>query len=96
MAYTGFSPVPEFATHCSTVGIEFDLEGAEAALEALGMVGTNDDGFRELSNGDAIVLNNQFASQSTRQGTLSCICRTQAPQSTRWPYNMRVAKDYGK
>ncbi|MEL6104244.1 MAG: ABC transporter substrate-binding protein [Pseudomonadota bacterium] len=63
MAYTGFSPVPEFAAPYSSVGTEFDATSAMAALDALGMVDTNGDGFRELPNGDPIVLNIQFATQ---------------------------------
>ena len=63
VAYTGFSPVPDFAADFASVGIEFDPDGAKAALDALGMVDTDGDGFRELPNGDQIVLNMQFATQ---------------------------------
>ena len=63
MAYTGFSPVPEFAQPYMTVGTEFSAETAIQMLDALGMADTNGDGFRELPNGDAFVLNMQFATQ---------------------------------
>ncbi|MEM9428550.1 MAG: ABC transporter substrate-binding protein [Pseudomonadota bacterium] len=62
-AYLGFSPVPEFAQEFATSGIEFDPEAATAALDALGMVDTDGDGFRELPNGDKVVLNMQFTTQ---------------------------------
>ncbi|MEM9813912.1 MAG: ABC transporter substrate-binding protein, partial [Pseudomonadota bacterium] len=62
-AYLGFSPIPEFAQEFATSGIEFDPEAATAALDALGMVDTDGDGFRELPNGDKIVLNMQFTTQ---------------------------------
>jgi peptide/nickel transport system substrate-binding protein len=63
MAYLGFSPVPAFAEEFKTAGTEFDPDGAKAALDAIGMVDTDGDGFRELPNGDQIVLNIQFATQ---------------------------------
>lgn len=63
MAYIGFSPVPDFAEEFKTAGTEYDPDSANAALEGLGMVDTNGDGFRELPNGDQFVLNIQFATQ---------------------------------
>ncbi|MEM8730012.1 MAG: ABC transporter substrate-binding protein [Pseudomonadota bacterium] len=63
MAYIGFSPVPEFAAEFAKAGIEFDPDGAKAALDALGMVDTDGDGFRELPNGEKVALNLQFATQ---------------------------------
>jgi len=63
MAYLGFSPIPEFAEEFRAVGTEFDPDGAKAALDAIGMLDTDGDGFRELPNGDKIVLNVQFATQ---------------------------------
>ncbi|MEL6169220.1 MAG: ABC transporter substrate-binding protein [Pseudomonadota bacterium] len=62
-AYLGFSPVPDWAAEYASVGIEFDAEGAMAALDALGMTDSDGDGFRELPNGDAFALNMQFATQ---------------------------------
>ena len=63
MAYTGFSPLPEFAQAFGKVGTDYDPEGANAALDALGMADTDGDGFRELPTGDPVVLNMQFATQ---------------------------------
>lgn len=62
-AYIGFSPVPDFAAEFASAGTAFDPEGAKAALDAIGMVDTDGDGMRELPNGDAVVLNIQFATQ---------------------------------
>ena len=62
--YIGFSPTPSFVDpELTTAYTEFDPEGAKAMLDGIGMVDTDGDGFRELPNGDAIVLNMQFATQ---------------------------------
>ncbi|MEL6570240.1 MAG: ABC transporter substrate-binding protein [Pseudomonadota bacterium] len=63
MAYVGFSPVPEVAAEAAAQGIAFDPEGAAAMLDGIGMVDADGDGFRDLPNGDPIVLNMQFATQ---------------------------------
>lgn len=63
VAYTGFSPTPSFAEPFAQVGTEFDAAFATSTLDALGMADTDGDGFRELPNGDALVLNMQFATQ---------------------------------
>ncbi len=62
--YTGFSPVPDFVDEkWKTYATDFDAEGAKALLDEIGMVDKDGDGFRELPNGDKIVLNMQFATQ---------------------------------
>ncbi|NOZ32959.1 MAG: ABC transporter substrate-binding protein [Alphaproteobacteria bacterium] len=62
--FVGFSPVPDFVEAAArTFATEFDPDGAMALLDELGMVDTDGDGFRELSNGDKIVLNLQFTTQ---------------------------------
>ena len=63
IGYTGFSPVPEFAQPYAKAGTEFDLDGAKAMLDGIGMVDADGDGFRDLPNGDKITLNMQFATQ---------------------------------
>lgn len=63
MAYTGFSPLPVFAEPYARVGTEFDAAAAKAGLDAIGMADTDGDGFRELPNGEKLVLNLQFATQ---------------------------------
>ncbi len=63
MAYLGFSPTPEFAKEFESVGTEFDPDGANAKLDAIGMVDADGDGFRDLPNGEKITLNIQFATQ---------------------------------
>ncbi|MBM7066800.1 ABC transporter substrate-binding protein [Actibacterium sp. 188UL27-1] len=63
MAYTGFSPNPDYAAAFTTTGIAHDPDSAKAALDALGMADTDGDGFRELPNGDKLTLNMQFATQ---------------------------------
>ncbi len=62
--YTGFSPVPDFVDpKWKTFATEYDADGAKALLDEIGMVDKDGDGFRELPNGDQIVLNMQFATQ---------------------------------
>ena len=62
--YTGFSPLPDFVDpKWETFATEFDPDRARALLDEVGMKDTDGDGFRELPNGDKIVLNIQFATQ---------------------------------
>ncbi|WP_423908817.1 ABC transporter substrate-binding protein [Candidatus Spongiihabitans sp.] len=62
--YIGFSPAPAFVDKkWASYAIEYDNAGAKALLDEIGMVDTDGDGFRELPNGEKIVLNMQFATQ---------------------------------
>ena len=62
--YIGFSPSPAFVDPALTkLHTEYDPEAAKAALDGLGMVDTDGDGFRELPNGEKITINLQFATQ---------------------------------
>ncbi len=62
--YTGFSPLPDFVDKkWETFATEFDADGAKALLDEIGMKDTDGDGFRELPNGEKLVLNVQFATQ---------------------------------
>jgi peptide/nickel transport system substrate-binding protein len=62
--YVGLSPLPEFVDQ-SWLGYktEHDPEAAKALLDEIGMVDVDGDGFRELPNGDQLVLNLQFSTQ---------------------------------
>ena len=62
--YIGFSPKPDFIddswlTHYT----QYDPDMANSLLDEIGMADTDGDGFRELPNGDKIVLNLQFSTQ---------------------------------
>jgi peptide/nickel transport system substrate-binding protein len=62
--YIGFSPAPSFVDpKWPQFATEYDPEGAKALLDEVGMVDKDGDGFRDLPNGDKIVLNMQFATQ---------------------------------
>ena len=62
--YIGFSPTPDFVDPALTSHFaQFDPDMAKSLLDEIGMVDTDGDGMRELPNGDAIVLNMQFATQ---------------------------------
>lgn len=62
--YIGFSPTPSFVDpELTTLYAEYDPEQAKSLLDGIGMTDTDGDGFRELPNGDKLVLNMQFATQ---------------------------------
>ena len=42
---------------------QFDADGANSLLDEIGMKDTDGDGFRELPNGDKLVVNMQFSTQ---------------------------------
>lgn len=62
--FTGFSPVPDFVDpKWKTFATEFNADEAKSLLDGVGLADTDGDGFRELPNGDPLVLNLQFATQ---------------------------------
>ena len=63
-AYTGFSPLPDFADpELANYMIEFDAAAAIGKLDEVGLVDTDGDGIRELPNGEKLVLNLNFSTQ---------------------------------
>ncbi|MBZ0162139.1 MAG: ABC transporter substrate-binding protein [Notoacmeibacter sp.] len=62
--YTGFSPLPGFVDpKWADFAIEYDVDGAKALLDEVGVVDKDGDGFRDLPDGKPLVLNLQFATQ---------------------------------
>ncbi len=62
--YTGFSPNPPFVdAKWKNHMAKHDPGKAKSLLDAVGMKDKDGDGFRELPNGDKLVLNLQFATQ---------------------------------
>ena len=62
--YIAFSPTPSFVDpELTKLYAEYDPEEAKTLLDGIGMEDTDGDGFRELPNGDKLVLNMQFATQ---------------------------------
>ncbi|MDN5788174.1 ABC transporter substrate-binding protein [Pseudorhodobacter sp.] len=62
--YTGFSPLPAYIDpKWKDFETKYDPDAAKAALDQLGVVDKDGDGFRDLPNGDPLVLNLQFATQ---------------------------------
>ncbi len=62
--YIGFSPTPEFVDKkWESHFAQYDPDMAKKLLDEVGMKDTDGDGFRELPNGDKIVLNIQFSTQ---------------------------------
>lgn len=62
--YVAFSPAPGFVEEkWKQHFAQFDPEKAKSLLDAVGLADKDGDGFRELPNGDKLVLNLQFATQ---------------------------------
>ncbi len=62
--YIGFSPAPSFVDpKWSQYFAQYDPAMANTLLDEVGMMDTDGDGFRELPNGDKLVLNLQFSTQ---------------------------------
>ena len=62
--YIGFSPAPDFVDpKWKSHAAEHDPATANRLLDQIGMRDTDGDGFRELPNGQKLVLNLQFATQ---------------------------------
>jgi peptide/nickel transport system substrate-binding protein len=77
--YVGFSPLPEFVDQSwLQYKAEYDPDAANAALDALGMADTDGDGFRELPNGDKLVLNLNFSTQGVAGQTVELVAQNWA------------------
>ena len=62
--YTGFSPRPDFIpAELEQAYAQYDPDQAKELLDEVGMKDTDGDGFRELPNGEKLVLNLQYATQ---------------------------------
>ncbi|EAP75111.1 oligopeptide ABC transporter, periplasmic oligopeptide-binding protein [Roseovarius nubinhibens ISM] len=74
--YVGFSPLPEFADpKWESYMAEFDPDGAKARLDEIGMKDTDGDGFRELPNGDKLVLNLNYSTQGIAGQTVELVAQ---------------------
>jgi peptide/nickel transport system substrate-binding protein len=62
--YIGILPKPEFVDDkWTTYFTEYDPDRANALLDEVGMADADGDGYRELPNGEKIVINVQFSTQ---------------------------------
>ena len=62
--YTGFSPEPDFITdEWKQHYAQFDPDLAKQLLDEIGLADADGDGFRDLPNGDKLVLDIRFATQ---------------------------------
>ena len=72
--YIGFSPKPAFVSDkWLSYGTEFDMARANALLDEVGMKDTDGDGFRELPNGEKLVLNLSFSTQGIAGQTVELV-----------------------
>ncbi len=76
MQYVGFSPLPEFVDPAwQSYMTGYDPDGANARLDDMGMADTDGDGFRELPNGDKLVLNLNFSTQGIAGQTVELVAQ---------------------
>jgi peptide/nickel transport system substrate-binding protein len=74
--YIGFSPKPEFVSDkWLSHKTEFDATAANALLDQIGMKDTDGDGFRELPNGDKLVINMSFSTQGIAGQTVELVAQ---------------------
>ena len=74
--YVGFSPLPEFAdAELKAYKANYDPDAARALLDEVGMMDTDGDGFRELPNGDKLVLNMNFSTQGIAGQTVELVAQ---------------------
>lgn len=72
--YVGFSPLPEFIDQSwLQYKTEFDQDRANALLDEIGMADTDGDGFRELPNGEKLVLNLNYSTQGIAGQTVELV-----------------------
>ena len=72
--YIGFSPKPAFVSDkWHSYATQFDMARANALLDEVGMKDTDGDGFRELPNGDKLVLNLSFSTQGIAGQTVELV-----------------------
>ncbi len=77
--YVGFSPLPEFVDPAwLTYKTEYDADAANALLDELGMADTDGDGFRELPNGDKLVVALNFSTQGIAGQTVELVSQNWA------------------
>ncbi|WP_282604376.1 ABC transporter substrate-binding protein [Pelagibius sp. Alg239-R121] len=74
--YTGFSPSPDFVDpKWEQHFVAFDPDGAKKKLDEIGLVDKDNDGFRDLPNGDKLVLNIQFATQGVASQVVELVAQ---------------------
>ena len=74
--YIGFSPKPGFVSEkWQSYMTDFDVAGAKSRLDEMGMKDTDGDGFRELPNGEKLVLNMNFATQGIAGQTVELVAQ---------------------
>lgn len=74
--YVGFSPKPEFISDkWLNYKTDFDAAAANALLDQVGMKDTDGDGFRELPNGEKLVIAMSFATQGIAGQTVELVAQ---------------------
>ncbi len=72
----GFDPVPPFVTEEQAVyGTEYDPGFATATLDELAVVDQDGDGFRDLPNGERLLLNLQFTTQAISTAVVELVAQ---------------------
>ena len=74
--YVGFSPKPEFISDkWLNYKTDFDAAAANALLDQVGMKDTDGDGFRELPNGEKLVMAMSFSTQGIAGQTVELVAQ---------------------
>lgn len=74
--YVGFSPKPEFISDkWLNYKTDFDAAAANALLDQVGMKDTDGDGFRELPNGEKLVIAMSFSTQGIAGQTVELVAQ---------------------
>jgi len=77
--YVGFSPLPEFVDPAwLEYKTGYDPDAANALLDEIGMADTDGDGFRELPNGEKLVVNLNFSTQGIAGQTVELVAQNWA------------------
>ena len=74
--YITFDPAPDFATEQQkNYAIEFDPDFAQDALDELGVIDQNGDGFRDLPSGKPLTFNLVFSTQFMAASTMELVAQ---------------------
>ena len=74
--YVGFSPKPKFISDkWLNYKTDFDAAAANALLDQIGMKDTDGDGFRELPNGEKLVIAMSFSTQGIAGQTVELVAQ---------------------
>ena len=94
-AYAGFSPEPDFITdEWKQHYTQHDPDLANRLLDDVGLTDTDGDGFRELPNGDKLVLDIRFATQGISGKVIELVAQHWSNAGVRMTYKEVTPDEY--